>query len=589
MTWSAARIANVQLSRKSNLSSQREMSSETTIAESEKLPQAARPTVAVVGLESVGKSCLLSALTGRFAESSAVAGTTLRCEHYLDSDYEWIDTPGLVTDSDAETVQDALTAMKAADSILVVLRAHRAREELTTLIPLLCGRRAAIALTFKDRLDLDSDSRKGLLTKWKDLLGVHVSLLDGRRPSPESLAEIKLAMAEASPMADLTLDELPDFAEAKPATWSTSFEKVIGFAPISLLLLFGPAWIAVTQANALADRWYDSVGAVFEPVLNQLNALPSPLAATLAGDYGVVAMFPFLLLYALPTILIFTGLIAIYKSTGLIDRLSYGLHPWLRPFGLGGRDLVRVVMGFGCNVPAVVATRSSPSCSRCTCVSAISFGSACSYQLPATLAVFAAAGLVWLGPVYLAVLAITTLVYLRITTPEALRRAQNKMLLPALGNLHPPDWKAVLRETLQSLRDFALMALPIFVGICVAAGLLQWTGALAGLTKLLAPVMAVFNLPAEAALSVVLGSVRKDGLAIGLLDSDWGALKVPLDSPVQVLTAVYLAGVLLPCLVTALTVAKEIKPSFALKMMGRQACFAAFFSLCIAWTGAIFI
>ena len=34
---------------------------------------------------------------------------------------------------------------------------------------------------------------------------------------------------------------------------------------------------------------------------------------------------------------------------------------------------------------------------------------------------------------------------------------------------------------------------------------------------LLAPVMTLFNLPPEAAFAVVLGSVRKDGLAIGLL------------------------------------------------------------------------
>lgn len=42
------------------------------------------------------------------------------------------------------------------------------------------------------------------------------------------------------------------------------------------------------------------------------------LDAVLGGDYGVVSMFPFLMLYALPTILIFTGLIAVYKSTGLL-------------------------------------------------------------------------------------------------------------------------------------------------------------------------------------------------------------------------------------------------------------------------------
>ena len=80
--------------------------------------------------------------------------------------------------------------------------------------------------------------------------------------------------------------------------------------------------------------------------------------------------------------------------------------------------------------------------------------------------------------------------------------------------------------------------------------------------------MAIFNLPAESALAVVLGSVRKDGLAIGLLNGDMESLKVPLDTSVHVLTAVYLAGVLLPCLVTVWTVAREMGTQFAMKMVG---------------------
>lgn len=365
--------------------------------------------------------------------------------------------------------------------------------------------------------------------------------------------------------------------------------QTLDFAPLSLLLLFGPAWLAVMQANALADQFYNSVDELLAPLISWANTLPSPIAAVLGGDYGVFAMLPFLLLYALPTVLVFTFLIEIYKSTGLIDRLSDAVHPWLKPFGLSGHNLVRVVMGFGCNVPAVIATRSCSSSDRCSCVSAISFGSACSYQLPATLAVFAASGFIWLGPVYLVVLALTTLIYLSLSTPKAVRVAQNRMRASATGNLRWPNWKVVFGEAIQSLRDFAFLALPIFVGICVFAGLLQWSGMLEWLMRFLAPVMSLFNLPPEAAFAVVLGSVRKDGLAVGLLNGDWDSLKVPMESPVQILTAVYLAGVLLPCLVTAITIAKEIRPGFALKMIGRQACFAALFSLCIAWFGNLLI
>ena len=366
----------------------------------------------------------------------------------------------------------------------------------------------------------------------------------------------------------------------------SAIERGLGFSPLSLFLLFGPAILAVTQANALADRFYAPISTMLNPLLDSIAKLPMPIAFTLGGDYGVFAMFPFLLLYALPTILIFTGLITIYKSTGLMDRLSFGLNPLLKPFGLEGRDLVRIIMGFGCNVPAIVSTRSCSSCSRGTCISAIAFGSACSYQLPATLAVFAAAGFPWLGPCYLAVLAITTLVYLCLTKPTSIFLTK-EIRRPQMRDLCTPDWRKVGQDVTNSLKEFTFVALPIFVGICFIAGLMQWSGALVELTSILKPLMVPFNLPSEAALAIVLGSVRKDGIAIGLLNGDMNSLKMPFDNPVQVLTTVYLASVLLPCLVTVLTIWKEMSFKFAIKMIGRQASFAALFALGIAWLGLI--
>jgi Fe2+ transport system protein B len=138
-----------------------------------------------------------------------------------------------------------------------------------------------------------------------------------------------------------------------------------------------------------------------------------------------------------------------------------------------------------------------------------------------------------------------------------------------------------------NLKQFVVMALPVFVVICFAAAALAWLGVLDWLGRVLTPVMALFNLPGEAATAVVLGSIRKDGLAIGLLDSDWGALKVALATPAQVLTAVYLAGVLLPCLVTLYTIGREMRWKFALKLCVRQMAWASGFSLVIAWVGAL--
>lgn len=354
---------------------------------------------------------------------------------------------------------------------------------------------------------------------------------------------------------------------------------------VCLALLFAPTIVAVLFANGLADALYEPLQAQLEPVVAQINDWPGPFAAMLAGDYGVVAMLPFLFLYALPTIVVFAGLIALYANTGLLSHLANGLHSWLRPFGLEGQDLVRVVMGFGCNVPAVVSTRSCNTCSRGACVSAIAFGSACSYQLPATLAVFAAAGIVWMTPIYLLLLAISTLVFLHLTRPKGFRKALGHAPSRRAEALNRPEWKQITANIRATLVEFVRMAFPIFVGVCLLAGMLQWLGVIRVLAAFCAPLMALFRLPPEAGLTVVLGAVRKDGIAIGLLDSDWNALKVPVDSAVEVLTIVYLAGVLLPCLFTLAAVIREMKLRFALRMLSRQVAFATAFAAIIAWGG----
>ena len=60
---------------------------------------------------------------------------------------------------------------------------------------------------------------------------------------------------------------------------------------------------------------------------------------------------------------------------------------------------------------------------------------------------------------------------------------------------------------------------------------------------------------------------------------------LPTLPDVQVLTAVYFSGELLPCLVTALTIARERSPRFAAALLVKQALAATFSSLTLAWIG----
>ncbi len=534
----------------------------------------------LIGMESSGKTELVRSLTGKSGESGRFRGTTLACETYKKDGRTFIDSPGILRSLDSETTRTALQALEEEEQVMLVLHAQHLDRQLPELLPLLEGKKGVVVLTHWDRAN-EFPHAEPARDQLKAAFGLPVVALDARRPSQEAKEELLQSLDQAG--------EFPREGPVLPALRNETRKDVFSIPLVgpllALALLFLPAWFAVKGANAFADSLYDPLYERLDPLLSWFEGQHPWLNAMLAGDYGFVAMFPFLLLYALPTVLVFALFLSLLKTSGLVDRLTVSIENWLRPVGLSGRDLVRVVMGFGCNVPAVISTRACSGCSRGAAVHAISFGSACSYQLPATMAVFVAAGKEELAPLFLLWLGITTLVYVRFTTPKELRDSLNTLQLPPCDPIQLPSLRSVWMETWQTLKQFLQLALPVFFIICFVAALMQLTGLLNLLSKGAAPLMALFNLPGEAATSVILGSIRKDGLAIALLDSDWEALKVPLLTSVQILTAVYLAGVLLPCLVTAWTIAKEFSTRYALKLCLRQIVGAMAFSLLLAWGG----
>jgi len=543
----------------------------------------AKRTIVVVGKESVGKTQLIASLTGCIAYSANFRGATVSCEFYEDRNFRFIDTPGILRDSDRLTTKLAVNAIAEEAQVLLVINGTHMDDDLSDMLPLVMNKKGCIVVTYWDKIS----ARESISKKIKEIeheLGVPIIPVDARSLRVSQKELLRQAFSEAKEFIANDLKTKIDWT-VEPSR--NIFDVPFLGGALSLVFLFVPAWLAVTQANRFADAMHDNVGGAFKPLLDIVNQWPSPLKDILGQDYGFIAMFPFLILYALPTVIVFSVILAVYKASGFIDRLTVALHPLMRHFGLTGRDLVRVIMGFGCNVPAVISSRSCSSCTRGACVSAISFGSACSYQLPATIAVFAAAQMEYLTIPYLVILAVTTLIYLRLTVPAESRQAINKLMIVGRDFLQWPNFKTIWREAWGVVQQFFIMAFPIFLMICIFASLLQWVGFLDFLTVLLAPIMSIFNLPADASLSVILGSIRKDGIAIGLLDGNLNSLKVSLDTPVQVITVVYLAGVLLPCLVTLITVAKEMTMKFALRMLGRQVFAALFFAFVIAWGGRI--
>ncbi|ELZ59609.1 MULTISPECIES: nucleoside recognition domain-containing protein [unclassified Haloferax] len=548
-----------------------------------------RETVVVVGKESVGKSELVAGLTGTTPTTGNFRGTTVDVERYESDEFVFVDTPGILLGTDTQTTRTAISAVEDTETVLLVVRATNIDDDLGDLLPLVQGKVGAIAVTFWDKVENQTEARDELGALADDL-GVPLVPVDARNVSRVatdgggSAVDGRERTHLVSALRDA--DEFPGQVTRRTGIHldppATVLERPLAGPPVSIALLLLPAAAAVHFANAVASELSPGVRSLLAPAVRWTSGLPGPLAAVLGGDYGLLSMGPFLFVWAGPTILLFALFMGVYKNSGLVTRITASLHPSLRHVGLTGRDLVRVVMGFGCNVPAVTSTRGCSDCTRRTTVSAIGFGSACSYQFPATLAVFAAVDMPWLVLPYVGVLATTTLVYARLIAPERARTAS--LAAENRAFIQWPSPRSVWREASTVVRSFFLKALPVFVGIVVLASLLDYLGILDAMGTTLSPVMALFNLPGETALVVVLGSIRKDGLL--LLQSDGLSATLSAMTPVQVLTAVYLAGVLLPCLVTAITVARELSPRYAGRMLLRQAAAAAGFSLLIGWGGA---
>ena len=538
--------------------------------------QAPLRTVVLLGKENVGKTQLAASLAGAPSPASNFRGTTAGCDSYRVDDWELIDTPGLLRSSDVETTRLAMERLRGDDAVLVVAQGTELDADLADLLPLAAGRLGALVVTLRDRLArLEVEARLG---EFALRTGLPVVAVDDRRLDASDRRRLLQALEAPGPIpaeAGLSFGDL--IVRPRPL-----FLERSALGPFwALLLLLLPVWLAVDAANRLADQIAPWVGTLTEPLAGLLRNWPQPLAEILAGDYGFVTMGPLLVVWATPVVVFHALLMGAYKASGLLDRLTTAMNPWLRPFGMTGRELARVVMGFGCNVPAVIGARSSSACSRGVCVSAIAFGSACSYQLGATLAVFAAAARPELVIPYLLYLGATTLAYARLIVPQAAGSPFDVLMTEGQVLLTWPRPGAVWLEAQGVVREFFRRALPIFFVITAAASLLHWLGALQAASAVVGPAMAIFRLPSEAAMAVVLASVRKDGIL--LLAEPGVATSL---SAVQLLTAVYLASVLLPCLATCLTIAREQGRAFALRLVGRQAVAATGFSALLAWGGA---
>lgn len=525
-------------------------------------------TAVLIGFESTGKSALFRGLTHEnIGEEANFRGSTVAARYgHLLAEMDVVDLPGIRLKDDSQTTQTALGAIKDADIVILVLRATHAAVELPLLLEAveLEGKRVILVLTFADKA---SAYISNMVQDFEDWLEIPVQAVDTRNMRLQDHSKLIEALQNAKPLLrQVGKQQLLRYPIVRPQKlW---FEYAVWgrlLALILTVLLFAlPVWLAYLLSAKLEPIIEQGVIA---PVKTWFDDLPLFLQALFVGDYGIITLGCFSFLWAFPVVLLLGLSVALTEESGMKDRITDALDPWMRHVGLNGRDLIPVLSGFGCNVVAVFQSRACSACTRKSCVSLIAFGSACSYQIGASLSVFSSAGQPWLFFPYVLLLFLSGALHTRIWHGQT---TSNPLLsgYEAKTFLQKPHLRAVNWRVRAVVKQFVCQAMPIFISICLAASILQFFGMLDKLSQILSPILSAFQLPAGAASAVIFSILRKDGILI--LNQGEGSLLQTMHAG-QLLGLVYLASTLTACLVTLWTVRKELGGRFAVSLAGKQA------------------
>ncbi|MBQ9490400.1 MAG: ferrous iron transport protein B [Lachnospiraceae bacterium] len=165
----------------------------------------------------------------------------------------------------------------------------------------------------------------------------------------------------------------------------------------------------------------------------------------------------------LPLIVTLFFFLSLLEDTGYMARVAFIMDKLLRRIGLSGRSIVPMLIGFGCTVPGVMATRTLPSERDRKMTILLTPFMSCSAKLPIygffTATFFPKyAGLIMVGLYFLGILVgiLTALVF-----KNTLFRGEAVPFVMELPNYRLPGWKNVMQLLWEKAKDFLQRAFTV--------------------------------------------------------------------------------------------------------------------------------
>jgi ferrous iron transport protein B len=326
--------------------------------------------------------------------------------------------------------------------------------------------------------------------------------------------------------------------------------------PILLTVLVG-VFFAVVILGGLIE------GLLSQVYLTLTAGFFSSLGDLIGGTFGhsiatgIDLSIQAIISIVIPYILVFYLILALLEDSGYLPRVVILLDGIMHKFGLHGRAIIPMIVGTGCNVPAILATRVMESKRERLILATITILAVpCSAQTVVILGTIGRFGSIWYAAlIYLILLAIL-LVLGRLL--NHFMKFEPTGLMFEIPDMAMPQARNVLFKTWLRVKDFFVVAFPILLAGSIVLEFLMNYGVLGSLVDPLSPFTVGFlGLPAIIIVALIFGVMRKE-MSLQLLVILFGTANLAtVMTPEQLFVFALIMATYVPCMSAMAVMVKE--------------------------------
>ena len=248
----------------------------------------------------------------------------------------------------------------------------------------------------------------------------------------------------------------------------TAIPAFVGIMALVFYLTFGVIGLALQN---LLEVGIDALTAVVDSTLTAWNVNAAVHSLVIDGIFtGVGSVLSFL-----PIIVTLFFFLSLLEDTGYMARVAFVMDKLLRRIGLSGRSIVPMLIGFGCTVPGVMASRTLPSERDRKMTILLTPFMSCSAKLP-IYSLFAAAFFpehAALVMVSLYFLGIAVGILMAILLKSSVFKGEAVPFVMELPNYRLPGLKNVVQLLWEKARDFLQRAFTVIFVATIIIWFLQ--------------------------------------------------------------------------------------------------------------------